>query len=293
MPARTPSPSTIAVWVLAVLAGGANPVGVRLAVVELDPFWAAGSRFAIASLIFTVAMIVGRRPIGSWASVAAAFAYGLVNIGMAFALIYWGLQRTPAGTGQVLIAITPLATLVLASLHGLEPLRFRPIVGALIAFAGVGVVFADQVQATVPGLSLLAVVAGALCLSEGIVVLKLAPDVHPITTNAIGMAVGAAFLASLSVAVGEDWSLPRDGQTWAAMIYLISGGTVVFSWLTVFIVHRWTAAAASYLFVMLPPVAIGYGAVFAGEAVSGGFLLGGTLIIIGVWFSGVLSTPHG
>jgi drug/metabolite transporter (DMT)-like permease len=255
---------------------------------ELDPFWAAASRFATASVIFLLVMLFQRTSFGSWRTIKAASLYGLVNIGMAFAFVYWGFLRTPAGTGQVLVAVTPLATLVLAHLHGLERVQLRPVVGALIGLVGVGVVLADQLEAAVPLPSLLAVLAGSLCLAEGVVIVKLAPNAHPVTTNAIGMAVGAAFLACISLITGESWEAPTNAQTWVAVAFLILGGSVVFSWLTVFIVRRWTASAASYLFLLLPPVAIVYGAAFAGESIGVGLLVGGALISVGVWFSGIL-----
>ncbi len=289
MTSKSPDRVTLGAWILAVLVGGANPVAVRLTVIELDPFWAASSRFAVASLIFLAAMRFRRTAFGSLRTISAASLYGLVNIGLAFAFVYWGFLRTPAGTGQVLVAVTPLATLGLARLHGLERLRLQPVIGALIGVIGVGVVLADQLGSAVPLPYLLAVLVGSVCLAEGIVIVKLSPDAHPVTTNAVGMAVGAAFLGCVSIATGEEWALPTDGQTWAAVAFLILGGSVVFSWLTVFIVRRWTAAAASYLFLLLPPVAIVYGAIFAGEAIGVGLVVGGALIALGVWFSGVLS----
>lgn len=278
-----PDRTTLAAWLLAIVIGGGNAVGVRLTVLELDPFWGAASRFAAAGLIFAAAMLILRPPIGSRGSVVGAALYGVVSFAASYAFLYWGFQETPAGTGQVLIAIVPLATFVLAIVHGLERFRWRGLIGAVIALGGVAVVFADQISANVQLLSLLAVLAGAICIAEAAVIVKLTPRSHPVVTNAIGMLVGAALLGVLSLAVGERWVAPEQSRTWASVIFLVLGGSVVVFWLYVFVLRRWTASAVSYTFLLLPLVTIVYGAIFAGERITPGFVSGGGIILAGVW----------
>lgn len=148
---------------------------------------------------------------------------------------------------------------------------------------GVAVVFADQITANVQLLSLLAVLAGAICNAEAAVIVKLTPRSHPVVTNAIGMLVGAALLAVLSLLVGERWGPPEQSRTWAAVIFLVLGGSVVVFWLYVFVLRRWTASTVSYTFLLLPLVTIVYGAIFAEETITLGFVVGGAIVVVGVW----------
>lgn len=278
-----PDRLTISAWLLSILVGGGNSVGVRLTVLEMDPFWSAALRFAAAGIIFAAAIVIFRPPLGSRGSLVGALVYGVVSFAASYAFIYWGYQETPAGTGQVLIAIVPLATFGLAIAHGLERFRWRGLIGAVVALAGVSIVFADQLSADVQLLSLLAVLAGAICIAEAAVIVKLTPRSHPIVTNAIGMLVGAGLLGVLSVALGERWMAPVDGRTWAALVFLVLGGSVVVFWLYVFVIRRWTASAVSYTFLLLPLVTVVYGAIFAGEGISISFVVGGAVILVGVW----------
>lgn len=288
--ATGPDRVTLGAWLLSILVGGGNSVGVRLSVLELDPFWAAAMRFAAAGIIFAVAIVIFRPPLGSRGSVVGALIYGVVSFAASYAFIYWGYRETPAGTGQVLIAIVPLATFGLAIAHGLERFRWRGLIGALVALAGVTIVFADQVSPDVGLLSLLAVLAGAVCIAEAAVIVKLTPRSHPIVTNAIGMLVGAALLGALSIVLGERWVAPEAGQTWAALVFLVLGGSVVVFWLYVFVIGRWTASAVSYTFLLLPLVTVIYGAIFAGETISISFVFGGAVILLGVWIGAL--APH-
>lgn len=46
---------------------------------------------------------------------------------------------------------------------------------------------------------------------------------------------------------------------------------------------RWTASAASYAFLLLPLFAIAFSAVLTGERVTLAFVVGGAVILVGVW----------
>jgi len=81
-----PDRTTIVAWLLSIVVGGGNAVGVRLTVFELvDPFWGAAIRFAIAGLIFAAFMLVLRTSVGSRASVVGTLLYGLVGFAASYA----------------------------------------------------------------------------------------------------------------------------------------------------------------------------------------------------------------
>lgn len=67
------------------------------------------------------------------------------------------------------------------------------------------------------------------------------------------------------------------------MIFLVLGGSVVVFWLDVFVLRRWAASAVSYTFLLLTLVTIVYGAIFAEETITLRFVVGGAIIVAGVW----------
>src|SRR2546426_8089547 len=155
-------------------------------------------------------MAIWRIPFPHGASLRGAAVYGALNFGIGYALPYYGLQDAPAGTGAVVLATVPLFTLVLVALHGLEPFRARGLVGGLVALAGIALVFREQLSASVPLLSLVAILANALVAAESGVIAKGLPRMHPIATNAVGMFVGALIVLVLSFAVGEKRVTPHE-----------------------------------------------------------------------------------
>ena len=198
----------VAIFVAIALIGGGNPVGVAIVVDELDPIWAAAFRFLAAGAIFAVAMLVLRVPIPRGRALIGSFIYGVLGFFGAFTFLFWGLQETPPGTTQIIIALVPLLTIVLAVAHGLERFSLRALIGVLIAFGGLVFLFYDRIQADVPILSMLAIVAGAAFLAESAVVVKLTPRAHPVASNAVGMLGGGLLLLALSAAHRQHLAAP-------------------------------------------------------------------------------------
>jgi drug/metabolite transporter (DMT)-like permease len=275
---------------LATLLGGANAVAVRFTVAELPPFWGAAMRFTAAGLIFWLVALLRRSPMPTRSTLWASVWYGVIGFGIAYALLYWGLKTIPAGMAQVILALTPLLTFLFAVLHGLETFRWRGFAGALIAVAGIGLAFYEGGAEPVSLLPMFAIVGGAICFAESTIVIKRVASPDPIITNAIGMSTGAVMLLILSALNGEAWQLPELTSTWLSVIYLVLVGSVVVFYLSVYIIGRWTASASAYILVLMPFVTVALGAWLADEKVGSGLLIGGALVLIGVWV-GALARP--
>ncbi len=273
----------VAIFVAIALIGGGNPVGVAIVVDELDPLWAAAVRFIAAGAIFALAMLLFRIPIPHGRALAGSLLYGVLGFFAAFTCLFWGFQETPPGTGQIIIALVPLLTLGLAIAHGLERFSPRPLIGALIALGGLAFLVNDRIEANVPPLSMLAVLAGGAFLAESGVILKLTPRAHPVASNAVGMLAGSVGLLVLSAVVGDAWRAPTDSDTWAAMVFLVLGGSVAVFGLYAFLLGRWSASAVSYILLLQPLPTLVYSALLRGEPLTPALLVGGAIMLLGVY----------
>jgi drug/metabolite transporter (DMT)-like permease len=265
-----------------VFAGG-NAVGVRFSNRELEPLWGAGLRFALAAALLLAVMAVLRlaRPRGR--ALTGALLFGALNFGGAFALAYYALVELHAGFGQILLALVPLATLFLAVLQGAERLRIGAVVGALLALAGVALMSRAPLRDSVPPLSLLAALGSALCFAQAAVLVRRFPPVHPVTMNAVGMTTGAALLLIGSLLVGEPIALPERTATWVALAYLVAIGSVLVFVLYLVVLRQWSASRAAYTFVLIPIVTVMLSAWLDDEPVGAGLVLGGLLVLAGVY----------
>jgi drug/metabolite transporter (DMT)-like permease len=70
----------------------------------------------------------------------------------------------------VLLACVPLFTFVLALAQRQEQFRWEGLAGATLAVAGIAVVFNSGLETGVPLRSMLAILAGAVCWAEALIV---------------------------------------------------------------------------------------------------------------------------
>jgi drug/metabolite transporter (DMT)-like permease len=94
-----------------------NSVAVRFSDRELDPSWGASLRFALAAAVFLTLSLVLRLPPPRGRDLASAVIFGALNYAGAVGLAYYAFVHVHAGIGQVLFALVPLATLLLAALQ--------------------------------------------------------------------------------------------------------------------------------------------------------------------------------
>lgn len=278
-----PSSSVLLSFALWVFVAGASAVAVRFTVVELAPFWGATIRFAASAAIFAVITLIRRDRMPRDRTLAGVLIYGVLNFGVSYALVYFAIQEMTAGFAMVIMALTPLLTFLFAVFHRLEPFRWRALLGTVLALSGIALAFAGQTDGGMPLWAVLLMVASSICYAEATVVLKMLPPISPLTANALGMAVGTLLLAILSLAAGETWALPRQTQTWTAIIYLIVFGSVTAFYLAVYIIQQWTVTASSYAVVLAPFVTVPLGALLAGEEVTAELLLGAVIVLAAVF----------
>jgi len=277
----------IAFFFFILVVGGAS-VAIRMTYAELAPFWAGTSRFALAALAFWVLVFFRKLPVPKGRALLGALLFGILTVGLAFILIGWGLVATPASRYQILMAMVPLLTVFLASLHGIETITKRGVFGSLLAVAGIAFTVGGASTSNVSLPHVAAIIIAAVFISEGGVLIKKFPPNPPVMTNAIGMTVGAIILGLASLVSGEAWNIPTQTSTWLAFIYLVVFVTVVAFLLYMFVLGKWSASGTSYGFVMVPLVTIVVASTLAGEEITLNFLIGAGLVLAGVLVGALL-----
>jgi drug/metabolite transporter (DMT)-like permease len=266
----------------AVLAGG-NGVGIRFSNRELAPLWGASLRFGLAALVLLMIMAMLRLPMPRGRAWAGPFVYGLLTFAVGFGLAYYALQYMHAGFGQTLLAMVPLVTLLLAVLERQEKLRLIAVAGTLLSLAGILVMSRAPLDEPIPALAILAALGSVVCMAQTAVLVHRLPNAHPVTTNAIGMGIGALVLLAASALTGEAWHAPQLTATWVALAYLVLVGSVAVFVLYIVVLRYWPASRAAYLFVLIPFVTLLLSARLDNEPLHAGVLAGGLLVLAGVY----------
>ncbi len=286
-----PSRTTIIAFVILVLIGGSNAVAVRFSNLELPPFWGATIRFAAAALILWIIVIARRIKVPKGRALTGVLIFGLMANGINYALLYYALVEITAGMTMVVTSFVPLLTLLFALAHGQELFRWRGIVGIFISIGGIVLALGGGLGTAVPLASLVALILSVIVLAEAPVILKQFPPSHPMATNAVAVSTGTLFVLGLSLIVGEKWSLPTNSDTWISFIYLVVLGTVVLFYLYLLVLSRWTASRTNYAFLLFPIVTVTLAAWLLGEVVTITFVIGGAIVLFGVWVGALSGSP--
>ena len=277
-----PERPVLIAFLLFIIVGGGASVAIRMTYAELPPFWSAAARFLLAAVVFWILVFIKGLPLPKGRALLGAVLFGVLTVGLAFVLISWGLVATPASRYQILMATVPLLTIFLSSLHGIEAITLRGILGALLAVVGIVITVGGSGTAELSLPHIAAILVAAVFIAEGGVLIKKFPPNPTIMTNAIGMTVGGIILLVVSLVSGENWSLPTQASTWFAFIYLVVFVTIVAFLLYMWVLNKWSASGTSYGFVLVPLVTIVVASTFAGEQITWNFLVGAAFVLAGV-----------
>jgi len=262
---------TCAIW-------GSTFLFIRIGNDTTPPVWGAGVRLALAALLLAGLAFAVRAPWPRGAQLEAALWFGIVDFGISLPLLYWGEQHVPSGIAAVLYATVPLSTSLFARAFGLEPLRSRIVLASLAALVGVVIMFSSSLEGHYEPARLVAVALAALTASLAGVLLKRAPDSHPLAANAWAQGVGAIMCVAASRVMGEPQAWPR-GEQWFAIGYLAVVGSVIafatFAWL----LQHWSVTRTSFIAVVVPVVALVLGILVRHERPGRTALVGSTVIL--------------
>ena len=248
----------------------------------LAPVWAATLRVALASVLLGIWTFARGQSLPRGPALRAALGYGVAQFGVNLPLLYWGEKVVPSGVSAVVFATIPFSTAVVARGLGLERLTARKILGAVIAFAGVAVLFSSTLHRHIPAAGFAAIFVGATAASVGTGLLKRGPRQDPFAANAVGCAAGAVIAGIASLLLGEPHVIPSTLRAAWPLLYLTIGGSlgayVTMSWL----ISRWSVSRTSYMTVIVPVIALGLGAVVRHEPLGPGSLAGAALVLAGL-----------
>ena len=273
---------TVVIW-------SANFVVVKASIGAIGPFTFTGARYLVAAI--TLLLILWRRQgsIRPPAGLVALLLLGLIGFGGYQVLWTTGLTQISAGDSALLIAASPVLVALLAAAVGMDRLTAPKLAGALIAFAGVAVVIGGS-----QGLSLgSSLVGDALTLGAAVLwavytvgasrVIRRIDPLQATTWTVIG---GACLLVPLGIA--EAAVRPPTDVTPALILAILYAGALAAGISNVFVINAIRSVGptrATAMQFLVPAGAVVLGAIFLAEPVGLPQVIGGAVIVLGVWLT--------
>lgn len=281
---------------------GTTYTAIKFAVKDFPPFLLVGIRQTSAGLILLLlAWSSGRlvfsgkntpdagpNPLNSRYAMTQALT-GLLTITGGNGFITWGMQYVSSGLSAVIGSLTPVVVLLINLVwQGGDRVNVRMGIGALVGFAGLGLVFSHGWQDFANpdyAWGIVGCFASCLTWSTGTVMAKRynAPGVSPLLNAGLQITAGGLGGLVLSALFDPTHAIRHSLPGWLAMGYLTLFGSAVAFTLYMFALQHLSATVSSLYTYINPVVAVLLGWLWLGEPLTWWTALGMSVTLVGVW----------
>lgn len=277
-------------WALALI-WGASYLFIKLGLEDLEPVFLVWFRLVLGAgvLVVLAAQRNALTPLRGRGRPLAVLA--AIQVALPFVLLTYGEERIASGLTGILVAAAPIFTALLVSTGATGEARIRgwELAGILVGIVGVALLFGLDLRGTevVGGLMVLGTAFG---YALGALYLRR----HFLGVPPLGVAAGSMSISSIMVlpvaATQLPSAMPEIGALSAVAVLGVFGTGIAF-WIFYTLIGTYGAARASVVAYLAPGFAVGYGALFLDEPVSGAAAGGLVLILFGSWLAAGQAKP--
>jgi drug/metabolite transporter (DMT)-like permease len=265
-----------------------NFIVVKIALRELPALFTAGVRTGLAG-VFMVPVYLWqarrlRHPGWKKSDVPVLIALGLLGVALNQLFFTLGIGRTSVAHAAVIIALSPVIVLFIASRVGLERLTLGRVAGMLLALAGVLLLQLGPVKNAATLHGDLLIFLGALSFSIFTVMGKrVSGSFSSITLNTFAYVGGG--LTLLPLVLWQGGSMQFAGVSvaaWASVIYMALFPSVLCFLIYYYALTHIPASRVSAFSYAQPLIATALAVPLLGERPGAGLVAGGALVLTGV-----------
>ena len=211
----------------------------------------------------------------------------ILNFVLSNGLSTWGVKYISSGLGAIIGAVFPLWIVVISFFKG-ERLSKGAILGLLVSFAGVCLVFydylADFLKPDFRFGILLSVIATLTWAFGSMYTKKKAASFNPYFSLGLQMLISSILLFAYTGATGTSINLGQiPASSWWAIAYLVVFGSVFTFIAFIYALQHLPAEVSSVYAYINPIVAVILGSVIFNEPLTVMIITGGSVTLLGVY----------
>ena len=262
-------------------------LAIKIGLETLPPFLSAGWRFFLAFIALSLYALKLKLPFPKDLKKHLFFLFfSLINFSAGYGLVYWGEQYINSGLTSVLFSVMPFyVALFSIKMLPSENITLKKMLGITVGFLGVAIIFQDQLylsgEMALWGMAAI-LLSPAFSAVGTIVGKKAVATYHPVTLNTFPLLYTSITLFALHF-IAES-TLPVDFTLPAilSLLYLSIFGTAAAFVLYFHLLKTTSAVLMSLITFVTPPMALFWGWLVLGEAVSWQLLIGMVVIFSGI-----------
>ena len=281
----------------------ASFIFIRIALEEIPPVTLALTRFAIAAPILIIPTIYARSSrkamrIGLSRDFVQFSALALTGVTLLYVFQFYALQLMSATEGSILINLHAIFAMLLSAMFLKESLTRRKMVGVFLAFAGVIVITMGGASTaslnSFEPVGVLLMVAAAFCWAVySILGKKVLQGYSSAVATSCVFLLGTLYLIPFALVEGRTHLILNSSWlTWLSIVYLaIPSSVIAYTlWNRAIREIDITKVLVAMYAIPIPTAILSY--LFLGEKMTYFLLLGGTLVIIGVYLTESSKSTH-
>jgi drug/metabolite transporter (DMT)-like permease len=273
--------NTVIIW-------GSTWLAIKFQLGVVSPELSVAYRFGLSAAILLIFSLLRRLPLRfGWRAHAFMALQGLFLFSMNYILVYLAEGYLTSGLVAIIFSMIIILNVIFGAVFLRNPVRINVVVGALVGFAGLTLVFWPELSSfdfsSNRALGVVLTFLGAASASLGnIISARNQRHTLPVVqTNAFGMAYGAVFMLVLAVLRGVQLTFDPSPGYVLSLLYLAVFGSVIAFYTYLTLLGRIGPDRAAYVTVLFPIIALLLSTLFEGMSWSPLQLAGVALVLLG------------
>lgn len=269
---------------------GTTYAAIKYAILDFPPFMLVGIRQTAAGLLLLgLAFFNGNIQMPERRYVALQALTGIATITGGNGFVTWGMQYVSSGLAAIIGSLTPVVVVLISlAWHGKERIHLRMVVGVLLGFGGLALIFREGWQDFIRPeyrWGIAGCFASCITWSLGTVMAKQwnSSKVSPLLNASLQITSGGLGGFVMSFFFDPTHTIHHSAQGWISVAYLALIGSALAFTLYMFVLKHLSATVSSLYTYINPVVAILLGWALLGEALTFWEVIGMSLTILGVW----------
>ena len=264
---------------------GSTWVAIKVGLNDFPPLLFASTRFLLATLVLYFILKLKKQKLPrDWFSLYSAIVFGLLN-GIAYGLIFWGEQYISSSLTAIINAILPFFSAVFAYFLVSEPLSSNKILGLILGFLGVLLIFGENLG-EFSNLKIWGEVAvlfsAAIYAFAGAHAKKHHNNLNALQAVTIQMASSTLVLLLIAIPLEHGAIIRYSFSSVLAFLYLSIFGSAVAFLLYYYLLQRIEVSKLSYISLITPVIAVLIGVIWMNEPLKWQFIVGLLLALLGM-----------